>query len=571
MASDLKSQGMNWREKYSADLASGLLNLRCSQQYTDVEVKVGEMVFYCHRVILCAMSEYFHMMMQHPMKESKSGTITLENDEDVVEAVLNYIYTGDIVVTEQNVYKLFDAAQCYMLPSLSLQCQEFLTSGITKDNCVGIWKVVGLHGCREVADKAWYEILKTFSDILENEDFLQLPSDDLKQILEDPLLNCSDDHLKCRAVVRWLEADLDQRHIHILDLFMHLLHLKVTFETINEEVRGSQSLAGMPVCLEHLEAIRKMTFMSLVPSPAGEYDNCFIMIGGKETGENKNISCFSFKDRRWLELPPLARDPGFFFAVCSLNDLLFLSGGSVKRDQFLCYSGTKGVWKQFPDLIEERQRHCMQTVKGGIYILGGHSGIDDSTATWEVDRFNIEQESWDNVGQLAVRVHSPSVAVLGTNIFLFGGRNMQETGRGPSNIIQMFNTEQRYGSKLDAKLPITTKGPTLGAVTMENTIVLIMFMSGKGVAFSFDGRSTPKQIGEVERCPKKEYGIARYDNKILLVGGESEEMRTLKSMVLYNPDSGVSIELPERLHFEAKNFGHATMYIRRSFLKTDVA
>ena len=69
----------------------------CRQQFTDVSIRVGRAVFRCHRVVLCAMSTFFHRLLSED--DTDRRLVIFQNaDAGVFEEVLEYIYTGKLVI-----------------------------------------------------------------------------------------------------------------------------------------------------------------------------------------------------------------------------------------------------------------------------------------------------------------------------------------------------------------------------------------------------------------------------------------------------------------------------------------
>lgn len=60
---------------YSEDLADGLQKLRGSQKFCDVVLIAEETEFYCHKVVLSALSEFFETMFDSPFKVCQVYTI----------------------------------------------------------------------------------------------------------------------------------------------------------------------------------------------------------------------------------------------------------------------------------------------------------------------------------------------------------------------------------------------------------------------------------------------------------------------------------------------------------------
>ncbi|KAK3102330.1 hypothetical protein FSP39_010557 [Pinctada imbricata] len=82
-------------ESYSDELAVGLNAMRKEEKFCDaVLVTPSGTRFHCHRVVLSALSKFFEVMFDSQMMEGTSREVTLEEEDGVVEAVLQFMYTG---------------------------------------------------------------------------------------------------------------------------------------------------------------------------------------------------------------------------------------------------------------------------------------------------------------------------------------------------------------------------------------------------------------------------------------------------------------------------------------------
>ena len=99
---------------------------KCAQfrergEFIDVGLKVGEEVFSAHRIVLAASSDYFHAMSAHGMKESNQEVIELKDESistDALKIVLDSIYSGDLLVTEETVFDVLVAADHLQVTSV---------------------------------------------------------------------------------------------------------------------------------------------------------------------------------------------------------------------------------------------------------------------------------------------------------------------------------------------------------------------------------------------------------------------------------------------------------------------
>ena len=97
---------------------------RKNEYFCDVILEVGsgddQARLKAHRIVLCAASpSFFYNALNSDMKEKKKGVIRLEEtSKALMEEVLEYLYTGHVVISEENAYDLMAVADYFLLPSL---------------------------------------------------------------------------------------------------------------------------------------------------------------------------------------------------------------------------------------------------------------------------------------------------------------------------------------------------------------------------------------------------------------------------------------------------------------------
>ena len=99
--------------------------------FTDFVIRAGSESYDCHRVILASYSPVFRRMLQCDMKEKSTGMVTIEDTKpDVIKAMLNFIYTGEIdrSASDEAIEDLFIFADMYFIEDLKKACDEILAN-----------------------------------------------------------------------------------------------------------------------------------------------------------------------------------------------------------------------------------------------------------------------------------------------------------------------------------------------------------------------------------------------------------------------------------------------------------
>ena len=101
---------------------------KAGNQFSDISMRIGNKRFYCHRLILQLNSEYFakEYFLAQDMELQKNI-----NPEQFYE-VLQFIYTGEVIVSTNNIKSLLSAALKLRVPELICICFRFLEDAINK-------------------------------------------------------------------------------------------------------------------------------------------------------------------------------------------------------------------------------------------------------------------------------------------------------------------------------------------------------------------------------------------------------------------------------------------------------
>jgi len=131
-----------------------------SQTGSDVCFIIDGQEIKAHKLILAARSPVFAAMFLSNMMEKILERIEIpEIDPDVFNALLRYIYTAQVQVTEDNAEPLLAAADKYLLPSLKFKCEQFIIKHVTAENCVEMLVLADLHNAmnlKKMTEKLFY-------------------------------------------------------------------------------------------------------------------------------------------------------------------------------------------------------------------------------------------------------------------------------------------------------------------------------------------------------------------------------------------------------------------------------
>jgi len=121
-------------------------NLFTSKTGSDISFIIDGQETKAHKLILSARSPVFSAMFNSEMKEKILDRIDFSDISlNIFNALLRFIYTDRVQLTDSNVEPLLAAADKYLLSSLKSRCEEFLINHLTTVNCIEMMTLADLY------------------------------------------------------------------------------------------------------------------------------------------------------------------------------------------------------------------------------------------------------------------------------------------------------------------------------------------------------------------------------------------------------------------------------------------
>ncbi|WAQ97166.1 KLH24-like protein [Mya arenaria] len=516
----------HWKLGYYTSFCKGLYEQLKADQFTDTQVTVGNKTFHCHKVVLSSMSPFFEAMYLSGMIEAQSGNVTLQDiGTETFELILSFVYCGQDIVTADNVDSILKAATMLQIYCLRERCEEFIGDHIDVDNCIAAWKLASSHGCGQLSKKAFAYIIHNFADVWSTEEFQELDSDEIVEIIKSNDLITPDEETVCEAVLKWLKYDAESRQKHVAKLFEHLRLPLMQPEYLVERLDAEELVSNSHECKEYIEEAKKyhllqsrrQEFVSarLAHRNHGEYTEVIIFIGGNLHPErtSTDIWCYSLHKRKWTHLNQTPYELGVEFAICPHGNAIFVSGGSEYTNSMIYYLTTQNSWYICSKMLIGRRRHCMVSHGDFLYVLGGFDDDEDEerfSTLLSVERFGVTSGTWEDFGYLTLPVRSASASVIQGKIYVFGGID----GDGVClDTIQCFDTRSRECTLLNKSLPMAG----MISSVVVNQITYLVFPNGKVM------KMTPNEeiedAGTIRNFDRCGFGIVQHAGKLIVMGG----------------------------------------------------
>ncbi|XP_019750997.1 kelch-like protein 6 isoform X3 [Hippocampus comes] len=452
-----------------AALQRGMEDLQINLELIDVVVCVQGHEFPCHRAILAAASQYFRAMFCSGLRESHEAKVEMKGlGSETMQTLLQYTYTSQAILTQSNVHDVLEAASQFQFLRVVDACVGYLSRSLTSDTCIGVLNLADRYALPTLKTKAQDYIVSHFSQVVRQQDFLDVAAESLEIILQRDDLDVRYEECVFEGLMRWVRAEQEERRHLLARLLSHVRLPLLEPAYFVDKVEGDDLIRScgesFPLLQEarifHLSG-REVVSERTKPRMRHFLSEVFLIIGGRTKDDRfiSTVTCLDPLRRSRLEV---SRLPGtgmeveaqnrkwVEFACTAFRNELYISGGKETQTDVWKYNGALDKWIQIESLTTGRWRHKMAVQGGRVYALGGFDGVRRLDSVEAYDPFH---NRWTQVTPLTVGVSSFAATGFDKWIFVIGGG---PNGKLATNVVQCWEPGTDLW-ELRAPIPIETK------------------------------------------------------------------------------------------------------------------
>ena len=205
----MADDGSRQEIELTRNIFQNILSFKDEKTFTDVAVVIGEAEFPCHRLILASVSDFFKTALTTDMREAREGKITLHGvTEGVFSTLLTSVYEQKNVLTDDNLFDVWAAADMLQMRFLIAQCvekcNEMFDTKLSTKNCVEYLTQVNLLD-QSVKWRVLEFIGQHFSDLHIQHQVRLLSVDELKSLLTVKELELFSEDEVIECALKWAE------------------------------------------------------------------------------------------------------------------------------------------------------------------------------------------------------------------------------------------------------------------------------------------------------------------------------------------------------------------------------
>jgi kelch-like protein 10 len=384
--------------------------------------------------------------------EEKTDLFLPGVSSEVMNLVLQYIYTGSVEIDNENIWDLLVLADYLCIEELIETCCRFFRDMLNAKNCIGIMCFASKYFRSDLEKEARNFLMHEFVQVSqESDEILELTSDTLQEIIAADELNVRKEEVVWECVLRWVERDEDNRRANIHHLFRrlriglidnHYFYTNVithNYVVENEECYTITKDMLMLQC--GIGAVSQESIQKSLPDYARAripHDILFV-IGGWIAGEpTNNIETYDTRLDRWMTIENIDRNlPLTFHGMAVIGSSIYILGGF----NGLAYLNTchrfDAVTKTWSEVAPMYRRRCYLSVATSddvVYAMGGYNGHERHKSA---ERYDYQTNQWSMIAPMKIRRSDASAAALNGKIYISGGFN----GELHVNSSEMYDPE----------------------------------------------------------------------------------------------------------------------------------
>ena len=395
-----------------------------------------------HRIVLCAASPFFYKAFNSEMREKKEGVIRLEEmSKDVMEEVLEYLYTGHVDLSEASACDLMAAADYFLLPALKELCSNVIAQALSFSSCIAAYYLAVRYRCEELQMKAKDFILANFVAVAETEDFLNLSSTQVEEWISSDEIVVKGEEDVFEVVVKWIARN-ESRSQSVAHVFRHIRFIYITRDFLFNVILSNPLIKDKKECSSLVLDAMRLVFSGT--------EDCYFAQPPRNCmkthedvifacGTHKSTWCYLPSENKWYKLAKmLSQRLKYSHSTSSCHRKMYCIGGNTDGYPAECYDPSGNTWTPMKSFNQAIKFAAVVTFQGLLYVIGGEEENKVQSST--VQTYNPETNLWQKTASLSI----PRCGICA----VAGKHSLYAVGGSRLKIVERFDATEKAWSEI---------------------------------------------------------------------------------------------------------------------------
>ncbi|XP_064482100.1 kelch-like protein 2 isoform X2 [Ornithodoros turicata] len=440
---------------------------------TDLSVYVRGQQFFCHKAVLSVYSEFFDGIIKG--KRTISEMDLKGVSPNAFRDILDYMYTGKLKITCQNVGKLYVTASILKISKVKKKCAKILTkSPYDPKHAICVYVTARKYGLGPVCQRVLTLLHNRLEETITCKPFLDLDVEQVCQVLSGDPVGARGEMVIFLAALHWLNHNYLAYEAHVLQVLQCVRFVAMSME----ELISCLHPPVLPGIME-IHEVRAYIQKAICYKVAADYNQAnlfsdiqtkprhFLLDGPVELWVSfshcpyymhvslviqiwcdflvQDMSIFDRKATKCSRYPTYRNDSARkVFQLEPLTPSFNLLNTTDPLAEYLLSN-----LHCSPNISEERE---LANVKGSVFdgqspVLLAVGGFDPNRPNevpigTKILRYHIQWDAWEFFDSFPMSRHHHSVVLHQDKLYIIGGYDGYETARGtlvPTAMCFMFD------------------------------------------------------------------------------------------------------------------------------------
>ncbi|KAK2529483.1 Kbtbd12 [Columba guinea] len=423
------------RQRHSLTLLEQVKRMKESTEIIDVVLVAEGEKFPCHKVVLAAFSPYFRAMFTCGLVECTQREVVLYDiPAESVSVILDYMYSADLHLTNQNVQTVALAAYFMQMEDVFSVCQKYMMDHMDASNCVGIYQFANHISAEDLSDQARKYLYQHFAEVSLQEEILEIEFQQLLTLIKSDDLNISREESILDLVIRWVKHSRKSRAEHLIELLKQVRLVLVSPSFLVEARKRNTMILCNSECNDLFEEALKTIRLSSQPSLSLRYGmettDLLLCIGNNSLGiRSRHASyadasfCYAPATKKTYFIPSPKYGEGLG-CVCTgvvteNNDIIVAGEASAVK---MSRQKTRSIEIYSLCTTQLRELYALGTIHNDLYVIGGQMKVKNQyLVTNCVEKYSMEQGTWRSTAPLPVPLACHGVVTVKNKLYVLGG------------------------------------------------------------------------------------------------------------------------------------------------------
>ena len=510
-----------WFSRQRQTILHTMNSFRKTRTFCDVVLLVEDRRLAAHTVVLAASSPYFKTRFTSDLtQEQERHELEVKLPEfdpslDRIEELLNFVYTGEIEMTDKNVGEMLALADFYDIANLKELCAQFLRKRLKPANCLSTQMLADRYHHEPLFKTATNFISSNLNSIWQEVEFKSLDIAEVKKLFSGQRLAIKTQEGEeeiFEGLKTWVKHDLKNRESYVAELLqcvrLSAMSNKFLLDLINHDELVTRSCDCQSLIATVLGVTESIVLVSengcassYIPATEAWIDlarlpsynkvravtTCkgFVYAIGWED-DRFTIEKFDPENNLWSQILWDRRNRPI--ATVSIGDSIY-----VLQEQIVSrFNAVDHSWEDVAGMTSVRRGLCAVALNGHVYAIGGHERLKPLGLN-SVEKYDPERDQWEAVASMDEQRCFASAAVVGNKIFVVGG-----TGNCflPLSNCELYDPVTDMWSLLQAELNVPRSNAAVGKA--KKKIFVFGGTYTNGIVEYYDGdKGEWKEIGRI--------------------------------------------------------------------------